>query len=215
MKYKVIIFDLDGVLFKSTDIDTSFLFKIFPTMNMQIYRELVCANFYEGIKEFQLTNSKLLESDEEKTKRRDEHTKARLEMPLVDGIKDLLEELHSKGCVLAINSSALERNCLPLLEKQGIIKLFDFLGLVEMSESKVKKFEMMREKYGVDKKEMIFITDTLGDLREAEIAGIPTICVTWGVHDRSYFEREKHDNLVAIVDTVEELEKAILDKDKY
>ncbi len=53
------------------------------------------------------------------------------------------------------------------------------------------------------------MTDTLGDVREADIAGIPTIAVTYGAHNRSYFEREKHENLIAIVDTVKELEKTI------
>ena len=73
----------------------------------------------------------------------------------------------------------------------------------------VDKFNLIAEKYGVENKDMIFITDTLGDIREAEIAGVPTIAVTWGAHDISYFTREQHTNLVKIVDTPEELESWI------
>ena len=56
---------------------------------------------------------------------------------------------------------------------------------------------------------MLFITDALGDLKDADIAGVPTIAVTWGVHNKSFFEKEKHINLIGIVDTVEELSNLI------
>ena len=54
--------------------------------------------------------------------------------------------------------------------------------------------------------DMLFVTDTLGDIREADIAGIPTVAVTWGAHDESYFNREPHENLLKIVSSVSELE---------
>ncbi len=79
-----------------------------------------------------------------------------------------------------------------------------------MSKSKVEKFRMMEEKYGVRKNDMLFITDTLGDIREADKAGVPTIAVTWGAHDTSYFHREPHENLIGVVSTVAELENFIL-----
>lgn len=210
MKYKVIIFDLDGVLIKSLDVDTSYLFKIFPTMTMSNYQEIIRGNFYEGIKKFQLTNPKIIESDEERKARRMAHTEARLGIPLVSGMKEMLEKLYSIGCKLTINSSALEVNCTSILEKQNIRGLFDFLGVGELAESKVEKFKIIKEKYGVEDEEMIFITDTLGDLYEAKIANVPTIAVTWGAHNRSHFEQEAHDNLIAIVDSVEELSMLLL-----
>ena len=71
--------------------------------------------------------------------------------------------------------------------------------------NKTEKFKTIDRLYNSDAQHSIFITDTLGDLREAKLAGVPTICVTWGAHDRSYFEREPHENLLKIVDTSQEL----------
>jgi phosphoglycolate phosphatase-like HAD superfamily hydrolase len=70
---------------------------------------------------------------------------------------------------------------------------------------------MIKEKYGVDSGDMIFITDTLGDIREADHEGVPTIAVTWGIHDHEYFNREPHDNLIAIVDSVSDLKDKLID----
>ena len=67
-------------------------------------------------------------------------------------------------------------------------------------------FKLIKEKYNVDSNDLLFVTDTSGDIREAEEAGVPTIGVTWGGHDRHYLTRGGHKNIVKIVDTVAELE---------
>ena len=48
----------------------------------------------------------------------------------------------------------------------------------------------------------IFITDTLGDIREAAQVAIPAIGVTWGFHPRARLEK---GNPLVIVDTPKEL----------
>jgi phosphoglycolate phosphatase-like HAD superfamily hydrolase len=68
---------------------------------------------------------------------------------------------------------------------------------------------MIEKKYNLSNKDFLFITDTLGDIREADIANIPTVAVTWGQHDRSYFTREEHKNLIGIVDSFEQLKDFI------
>lgn len=87
--------------------------------------------------------------------------------------------------------------------------MFDFIATAELTKNKTVKFKLIEEKYNVNSHNILFITDTLGDIKEADIAGIPTIAVTWGFHDKSFFEREKHSNLVIIVDTIKELEDFI------
>ncbi len=83
------------------------------------------------------------------------------------------------------------------------------MATAEVSKSKVEKFTMIKDRYGVDKSDMLFITDTLGDVREAYIADVSTVVVTWGAHDASYFKRENFQNLQKVVNTVNELETAI------
>ena len=49
----------------------------------------------------------------------------------------------------------------------------------------------------------------MGDLKEAHKVGMKTIAVTWGVHSKDYFIKEDYKNLVAVVETVQELESYI------
>ena len=116
-----------------------------------------------------------------------------------------MKDLKKSSYLLVLNTNAYNRNLIPLLENSGIEKLFDFIASAEISKNKVEKFKLIEEKYGVDKKDLLFITDALGDVRDADMAQIPTIAVTWGVHDKSFFEREKHDNLIGVVDNVKQL----------
>jgi methionyl-tRNA formyltransferase len=37
--------------------------------------------------------------------------------------------------------------------------------------------QFIEEKYGVSKENMIFVTDALGDVRDASVAGVPTVAV--------------------------------------
>ena len=183
---------------------------IFPTMTQEKMGELNMGNFHEEIDVFKKTNKSIVETAEENRQRQENYTKSKLTVPLYAGIKDLLKSLHAAGHTLVINTSGFEKNCVPLLEFSGIRSFFDFIATAEVSKSKVKKFKIIEEKYKISKENIVFITDTLGDIREADIAEIPSIAVTWGTHDRSYFKREPHNNLIAIVDSVEELKNFLI-----
>lgn len=202
---KIIIFDLDGVLFDSPKLVSDHLLTSFPTVTKEELDEVLCGNFHEELEKLKLRHPALQETPEEKEKRSTKYSEQKKKVPLYDGVQELLNNLYSKGYILTINTSALERNCLPLLESSGIKSLFDFIATTEVSKSKVEKFKIIQEKYSVSNKDMLFITDTLGDIREADVAGIPTITVTWGAHTSSFFTREPHKNQLAIVNSVKEL----------
>ena len=206
---KVIVFDFDGVIMDSNEISRLEFYKVFQSASDSAYKEVLCGNYHDEIEK--LAIPKLIETDSEREIRIAEYEKNKIDCVFFDGIPELVKELHKKQYKLALNTSTKENTCLPSLQKIDIDKLFDFIGTKEVSKSKVEKFNIMKEKYGVTGEEMMFITDTVGDIREAKEAGVPTIAVTWGIHDREYFTMEKHDNLVAIVDSVEELREKILE----
>lgn len=207
---KLIIFDLDGVIADSTKLVSEYFLKIYPTLTVESSTALLNGNFHEELEKFKLTNKPIEETEEEKKIRQETYSKEKAKVSLYAGIRELLEELKRAGCVLTINTSATEVNCTPLLENSKIKDLFDFLGTAEVSKSKVEKFKIIEDKFKIPRENSIFITDTLGDLREAATAGIKTIAVTWGAHTKETFTREKFDNLVAVVDTVGELKDYIL-----
>lgn len=207
-KRKVIIFDLDGVLIDSVGLAMASMSVSYPGLTAELYRELLCGNIHEEIKK--ITLPKAHRTQEEEDEHKLQYSKIKLGAPMYPGSKDLLGELHGQGYTLVLNSSAYNRNVYPLLEKAEIISLFDFLATAETSKSKHDKFKIIEERYGLAHGDTLFVTDTLGDVREAELANIPTIAVTWGAHDRSYFSRlEDPQHLIAVVDTFEELKSCI------
>ena len=200
---------MDGVLFDSQKSSNDYYLESYPTLTETMMLEVLCGNFYEEFEKMKLAHRPKEESAEEKINRKKDYFNKKENSPLYVGIEAMLDKLHKAGNILAINSNAVEENCLALLNRTGIIKYFDYIATAKTSKSKVEKFKIIAEKYGASGQEIIFVTDTLGDVREADVAGIPTIAVTWGAHDQKYFSRENHENLVAVVDTIEDLEKII------
>jgi phosphoglycolate phosphatase-like HAD superfamily hydrolase len=50
----------------------------------------------------------------------------------------------------------------------------------DVHKSKVEKIKMVFQKYGICNNDCVFITDTLGDMREATKMNVGSIGVTWG-----------------------------------
>lgn len=65
---------------------------------------------------------------------------------------------------------------------------------------------MLYENYNADSANYLFVTDTLGDIREAEKCNIKSIAVAWGYHPVTTLEK---GNPIAIVQTPKELVEAI------
>lgn len=83
---------------------------------------------------------------------------------------------------LFINSSTPDYIIKKYLTKYNITNYFKETLGVEFSKSKIKKFEYLIKKY--DLKDFYFITDTLGDIKEANKLNIKTIAVDFGFHSR-------------------------------
>ncbi len=210
MKQKILIFDLDGVIVDTEEMASEYLLGKYPTVTKEMMSEVLAGNFHEGMAKIKLLHPHAPMTEEEIIARKMAYSEKKLTAVLFNGILELVKRLHEKGYTLVVNTSALERNCTPLLKKLQIYNFFDYIATAEMSKNKTVKFKMIEEKYNASNENTIFITDTLGDVREAKAAGVPTIAVTWGAHDRSFFTREANDNLIAIVDSIEELEKILI-----
>lgn len=194
---------MDGVLFDTIPFAEESYIKRHPGMNSAMYKEIHSGNFFEESNKY--SHLKKEETEEEKINREIAYAEEKSKTVMFEGIETLLKDLYNLGYLIVLNTNAYNKNCLPLLEKSGIKPLFNFIATAELSKNKMEKFKLIEEKYNVNKDNLLFITDSLGDIKESEVAGVPTVAVTWGVHDRTFFEREKHSNLIAIVDRVEEL----------
>ena len=199
---------MDGVLVNSTQIAQKAISAGNIGLTEEMQKEVLCGNFHEEMEKY--SHLKKPETEEEKKLRKLQYAEAKSAAPLYEGIEELLAKLHELKYILVLNTSAYDRNCLPILKKYKVDHMFDLIATAELSKSKVEKFKLIEEKYKAHNEDVLFVTDTLGDIREADMAGVLTVAVTWGGHDESFFKREKHNNLIKIIDTVAELEDFIL-----
>lgn len=200
--FKVIAFDVDGTLFDTTKLVGEYLKEKFPGLTDKRMKEMLTGNFLDALEKLEIPKRK--ETLEERREKSARYARQKSEALLFPGIKELLEEL-SHRYQLAVNTSAKRDNCLPLLERSGISRFFSFIASKEEGNSKAEKFNHIAQHYGVSAEEILFITDTSGDIKEAAAVGIPAIAVTWGGHEKEYFLREEHHNILKIVNTVQEL----------
>lgn len=199
---RVIIFDFDGVMVDSIEIMSKLNKETFPDIDFQGIKDLHKENIFKALEK--VTLKKKVETPEEFKERFDKYSKKKLKVALFDGIKELISRL-SEDNVLVVNTSATTANSVPILERNGIKRYFDLIADKEFHKSKVEKFKLIAERYNKQVSELIFITDTIGDVREAVEAGVTTIVVTWGIHKKEDFKDEDTSNVIGFVDTPEEL----------
>ncbi len=133
------------------------------------------------------------------------YTPALMEVLPVEGMKELARELSSKYA-LSIVSSTINAPLRQYLHLHDLGQFFDTILGGDVHTSKVFKINMLKELYQVAPEDCLFITDTLGDIREATKCGVRSIAVSWGFHDK---ETLKQGEPSAIVDSPDELRRAI------
>lgn len=103
--------------------------------------------------------------------------------PVFPGVRAVLPQL-AVDYRLFVVSSSWSSTITKVLDRCGLAHCFSGIYGMENERSKVKKIHTILAAVGKHPRESLFITDTLGDVREARTAGVDAIAVTWGFHDR-------------------------------
>ena len=195
MKIKNIIFDFDGVLVKNIEL----MFKI----NQETLKKFTWENFIDGfdgnaLDYYSDVKKNHLDLFYKKWK------KVLLNEKIEEGAKIFLEENKEKK--LFIISSNSEGILNKILENSNLEKTFKKVLGAETHSSKIEKFLILQSnEENINLEETIFITDSLGDLKEAShFPELKTIAVTFGVHNR---ERLKKGNPNFIIDDWDDIKK--------
>lgn len=193
---KLALFDFDGVLVDTFGIAYGMNLEVDPTLSVDTYKSFFEGNIHDAVAS---GKKKHIPNFDEKAIERIREVK------VPEALRQLVMEI-SKYSTLTIVSSSTTKLINGLLEREGLNTFFsDVLGS-DTHHSKVVKVSGLLEKYNAKPEDAVFITDTLGDILEAEKCGVKSIAVSWGFHEK---DRLLRGNPLKIVDTPEELLKAI------
>lgn len=177
---KVILFDFDGVI-----ADTfSFCYRIIHS------RDFVTEDEYRARFEGNI-------NDTPKQARRDlskpfdfigPYTEALMACKPNHGLSEVIQELARTHDLLIISSTITEPIA-RFLHLYGLDTFFREILGNDVEKSKVKKIQNVLQRYEIGPEETVFITDTLGDIREARECDVQSIAVTWGFHDRNTLQK--------------------------
>lgn len=202
---------MDGVLIDSIALMHKLNQQRFPGSTREEFNHMFTGNFREQIDNMKDVYGTADEPEEKIASRMKAYTEEKTQTVMMyDGIFELLQELKERGILLSINTSASNANTLGILERLDIKDFFDHVVTRDITRSKVEKFKILAQRYGCEPQDFTFITDSLGDVKEAHELNIPTVAVTWGVHERNFFTEETYDHLLAVVDTVDQLRNLLI-----
>ena len=178
---KAIIFDFDGVIHDTFEFHRTRVQEFSGAeLPKQVYKDMHNGNFFEDIpKEIKHINwfeyAKYVFKEQSNLKVNQE-------------IQSIVTELSDKYDLYIITSAHQDNITAYLTNNNLINKFVDILG-ADSHKSKVEKFKILFEKYNLSKDNCVFITDTLGDILEANTLGITTIAVDFGYHDRKTLQK--------------------------
>ena len=208
MKYKYILFDLDGTLDDPFEGITKSVAHAMKRFGVDADRQKLGCFIGPPLAASFTKYFGLSEDDAKKAVdyyREYYRPTGIFEVKIYDGIPELLEKLKNLGCELILATSKPKIFADMILEKYDLMKYFAATFGSELDGRRVKKAEVIEwahENYPFDKSSAIMVGDRMHDVEGAHECGIPCIGVTFGYGDRAEHEACGAD---FIVDSVEEL----------
>lgn len=179
---KYLLFDFDGVLVDTMAVSyAAHLKHTGGNTPLQEYKKLFHGNIYSILNQQNKDPEFTMSADH--LRYFEHYTPAMLEQVPIAGIPQILQDL-ARDHTLIVVSSTINGPIQQYLDRYNLSQYFNTIMGADTHASKTKKIRMVFDLYQAKPEECIFITDTLGDLREAEHAGIRSLAVSWGFHNR-------------------------------
>lgn len=193
---KAIIFDFDGVIHDTFELAYKVNVEISDVpLSKSDYKDFFNGNIFER----KVADRK---KEEEDCKKFFELQNKAFEFLRIDNdIKAHLEKLYEKYALFIVSSNQ-EKALNIYFQNNNFTHIFKEILGAESHQSKVEKFKYLFEKYDLTQDDCIFVSDTLGDILEANKVGLRTIAVDFGFHER---ERLEKGNPFAIVSSFDEV----------
>ncbi len=124
------------------------------------------------------------------------------------GISDLLLQLSKQHNLIVVTTNTqkvVER----FLTKHGLEKCFVRIMGDEWQGSKHEKIIRVAQQFNFEKPLVYLVGDTISDIREARLAGINSIAVTWGYQSRNKLLEKSPDYIVETPQDILDIFEAI------
>ncbi|MEX2010519.1 MAG: HAD-IA family hydrolase [Parcubacteria group bacterium] len=184
---KLIIFDFDGVIVDSWEHSYKRNTRDWPDLKPHDHKKFFMGNIYEALA---MLPASTISSEETEKWLNEEYYPTKQKLPIFEGIQNVVRKLADKN-TLIVNTSATSFSTKEYLTNAGLIDFFDTIYGLEISKDKIQKFNQILKDFNVKPEDCIFITDTVGDVLEAEHCSIKSLVVTYGYQSREYFESIK------------------------
>ena len=183
---KIIIFDFDGVIVDSFDV----AFEVNKLARPTLTKERCQAKFNGNIADAKYEDEKVREIDFFY-----EYGERFKNLGINKDIKDSIIKL-SKEHKLFIVSSTINSIIEEYLKRHDLLGAFTEILGFDIETSKVKKFNMIFDKYDITPNQAIFLTDTFGDIDEAREAKINFIVGILGGYQNEDNLRKAEPNAI-------------------
>jgi phosphoglycolate phosphatase len=189
MSYELVIFDWDGTLMDSTGVIAASLQSACRDIGIAVPAESD-ARFVIGLGLADTFDHVAPGLDDDGRRRLSEryrhHFLAReSEMPLYDGVREMLADLHGRGKRLAVATGKARRGLDRVLEATGLHSWFEATRCADEGFSKPHPgmLLMLMDITGVEPRHALMVGDTTHDLELAANAGVDAVAVSYGAHD--------------------------------
>ena len=212
MKYKNLLFDLDGTLTDSSEGIIKSVLYTYEKMQLDPPEESVLHTFIGPPLSDSFVKHGVPEKDKDKAVaiyRERYNSIGKFENAPYPGMIELLQKLKDEGFKLYVATSKPEKTAIEVLDHFEMTGYFDEIAGATFDSSRVQKEDVIR--YLLDKMEendegTVMIGDTTFDVLGAAELGIPCIAVTWGFGDEAEMQKA---GAVSIVKEMDELYKEV------
>lgn len=200
---KFVLFDFDGVIADSFPLCVEVMKEICSEMTIEEQRASFDGNVHDGFAQLmKRVHGPECHHDRDWFNTYLPHFDRVQPFPnVLDAISAL-----SHSYILIVVSSTITSPIQGFLEKHHIGRYFSEVLGADVHQYKDKKIQMIFERYGVNPEDCVFVTDTLGDMKEARSVGVGSIATSYGFQGRESLMRGEP---FRIVDTAREIPDAV------
>jgi phosphoglycolate phosphatase len=190
VSYELVVFDWDGTLMDSTHVIAASLQDACRDVGIAVPSERD-AKYVIGLNLADTFNHVAPDLDTETRQRLAEryrhHFLAREnEMPLYEGVREMLDDLRARGHRLAVATGKARRGLDRVLDSTGLRACFEATRCADEGFAKPHPGMLLAllELTGVEPRDAVMVGDTTHDLELAANAGIDAVSVSYGAHDK-------------------------------